>query len=194
MAMLLHSGGGGRLLGTGKKDGSLEERAAQAALGLSVRHGGAAGRRASHGPAGGAPLSRRNSMRVMSSGQSITRTDSITRTASLRRLNSGQAAPSSVWVPGSGAGGEPEGVPGPPGSCLGGTTVVLGASSKVQDYFRLQVSRSGESVDGGVLRVVTVARSSLAEALSERRLTLVVDAASGLIKDVDLAVRPKMCS
>ncbi|GIL45019.1 hypothetical protein Vafri_2438, partial [Volvox africanus] len=72
----------------------------------------------------------------------------------------------------------------PPGSCLAGATVVLGSSSKVQDYYRVEVSRRGETSTGQPMRVVMVKRSSLAAALSERRLAVVVDAATGTVLEV----------
>ncbi|EFJ49262.1 phosphate acetyltransferase [Volvox carteri f. nagariensis] len=81
----------------------------------------------------------------------------------------------------NGAGGYGSVTTAPPGSCLAGATVVLGSSSKVQDYYRVEVSRRGETVTGQPMRVVMVRKSSLAAALSERRLAVVVDAATGTV-------------
>ncbi|KAG2494212.1 hypothetical protein HYH03_007568 [Edaphochlamys debaryana] len=69
----------------------------------------------------------------------------------------------------------------PPGSCLRGATVILGSSSKVQDYYRVEVSSRGENAEGQPMRVVMVSKSSLQAALDERRLSVVVDAATGRI-------------
>ncbi len=64
-----------------------------------------------------------------------------------QRHSSTGGKPTGGFVPGSGAGNLGAGaggsnvIAGPPGSCLAGATVILGSSSKVQNYYKVQVRR-----------------------------------------------------